>query len=173
MNVRSASGRWRSVKRAVQRRELRAQALETLAQRGPARRAGRCVELRKRRGVQRKHRPTRKRPFRAAVKRGVDERMKGVPPKSGTGETGKRAAVANARGGRAEKVASRHSAGRATGAEPREPHPRDGRSRVTASGGWEWDPPESERQPSRLPAQRGPLAEWNARTPTPRTAEAA
>ena len=26
--------------------------------------------------------------FRAAVKRGVDERMKGVPPKSGTGETG-------------------------------------------------------------------------------------
>ena len=71
---------------AVQRRELRAQALETLAQRGLPRELAGVLSYESAEACNESIANAEK-AFRAAVKRGVDERMKGVPPKSGTGET--------------------------------------------------------------------------------------
>lgn len=70
----------------VQRRELRAQALETLAQRGLPRELAGVLSYESAEACNESIANAEK-AFRAAVKRGVDERMKGVPPKSGTGET--------------------------------------------------------------------------------------
>ena len=68
---------------AVQRR---AQALETLAQRGLPRELAGVLSYESAEACNESIANAEK-AFRAAVKRGVDERMKGVPPKSGTGET--------------------------------------------------------------------------------------